>query len=259
MKNHFSTITILIGLTAISIAFAVEFLGIGYSGFGTLQTSLLGLGFAVLLFGVFKRVKLLNISGPTVSSVEFILIAAWFGLLTGIFEQGLFVFRRWLLERVLVMNPHWFWMKPAANLILFTVVALVLLLSSRLLLKRVPLRLTGVFVFLAFAAQLLLFPEVHQLAAIILAAGLGFQFSKWIAAHADRFLAAVRRTVPWVAGLTVGVFLSVFAWKLLPEFRALKNLPPAKPGSPNVLLIVLDTVRASSLSVYGYNRPTTPQ
>ena len=29
-------------------------------------------------------------------------------------------------------------------------------------------------------------------------------------------------------------------------------------GSPNVLLIVLDTVRADHLSLYGYARPTTP-
>jgi arylsulfatase A-like enzyme len=35
-----------------------------------------------------------------------------------------------------------------------------------------------------------------------------------------------------------------------------RALPPA--GSPNILLIVLDTVRADHLSVYGYERPTTP-
>ena len=35
-----------------------------------------------------------------------------------------------------------------------------------------------------------------------------------------------------------------------------RPLPPA--NSPNVLLIVLDTVRADHLSLYGYERPTTP-
>ena len=35
-----------------------------------------------------------------------------------------------------------------------------------------------------------------------------------------------------------------------------RPLPPA--GSPNVLLIVLDTVRADHLSLYGYHRPTSP-
>ena len=33
--------------------------------------------------------------------------------------------------------------------------------------------------------------------------------------------------------------------------------PPARPGSPNVLFIVLDTVRAESLSLHGYERPTS--
>ena len=35
-----------------------------------------------------------------------------------------------------------------------------------------------------------------------------------------------------------------------------RPLPPA--GSPNILLVVLDTVRADRLSLYGYERPTTP-
>jgi arylsulfatase A-like enzyme len=34
--------------------------------------------------------------------------------------------------------------------------------------------------------------------------------------------------------------------------------PLARRGSPNILLIVLDTVRADRLSLYGYQRPTTP-
>ena len=36
-------------------------------------------------------------------------------------------------------------------------------------------------------------------------------------------------------------------------------MPPASAGAPNVLLIVLDTVRADRLSVQGYGRDTTPQ
>jgi arylsulfatase A-like enzyme len=34
--------------------------------------------------------------------------------------------------------------------------------------------------------------------------------------------------------------------------------PPAPAGAPDVLLVVLDTVRASNVSAYGYARPTTP-
>ena len=38
--------------------------------------------------------------------------------------------------------------------------------------------------------------------------------------------------------------------------EASRPLPP--PPSPNVLLIVLDTVGADHLSLFGYNRPTSP-
>jgi arylsulfatase A-like enzyme len=51
---------------------------------------------------------------------------------------------------------------------------------------------------------------------------------------------------------------SVFAGDWVKERReAGRPLPPA--GSPNVLLIVMDTVRADHLSLYGYDRPTTPK
>ena len=43
------------------------------------------------------------------------------------------------------------------------------------------------------------------------------------------------------------------------EHRALARLPAPPSGAANVLLIVMDTVRAESLSLYGYHRDTTPQ
>jgi len=42
------------------------------------------------------------------------------------------------------------------------------------------------------------------------------------------------------------------------EARALSQLPASQPGAPSVLLIVVDTLRADHLSVYGYARPTSP-
>ncbi|NIT60065.1 MAG: sulfatase-like hydrolase/transferase, partial [Aliifodinibius sp.] len=72
------------------------------------------------------------------------------------------------------------------------------------------------------------------------------------------FKLMVRRTTPLVVILTVSLGLGVYLWKVLPEHRIISELPPAKPDAPNVLLLVLDTVRAQSLSVYGYNRSTTP-
>jgi arylsulfatase A-like enzyme len=48
------------------------------------------------------------------------------------------------------------------------------------------------------------------------------------------------------------------AWYGLECSVSLGSLPPAPPGAPDVVLVVLDTVRAQSLSTYGYGRPTAP-
>lgn len=46
------------------------------------------------------------------------------------------------------------------------------------------------------------------------------------------------------------------AWTPIPSFRP--RAASQASDAPNVLLIVMDTVRAGSMSLYGYSRPTTP-
>jgi glucan phosphoethanolaminetransferase (alkaline phosphatase superfamily) len=50
---------------------------------------------------------------------------------------------------------------------------------------------------------------------------------------------------------------SIWVEDRIKDWRAASRPTPA-PKSPNVLLLVLDTVAASHLSLYGYNRPTSP-
>ncbi len=58
----------------------------------------------------------------------------------------------------------------------------------------------------------------------------------------------------WIAG---GLGLEVV--RNLRERAAIRRLPPAEADRPNVLLLVLDTVRGMSLNLYGYPRATTPE
>jgi arylsulfatase A-like enzyme len=75
-------------------------------------------------------------------------------------------------------------------------------------------------------------------------------------------LASRWRALPWglgalalAAGLAApGVYLRLTT----PERKPLGASPPAPPGAPDVVLVVLDTVRAENLSTYGYGRPTAP-
>lgn len=56
----------------------------------------------------------------------------------------------------------------------------------------------------------------------------------------------------------LGLGLSGCEWAGIPELLMQDRLPIPAPESPNIIFIVLDTVRAKSLSLYGYERPTTP-
>jgi arylsulfatase A-like enzyme len=48
------------------------------------------------------------------------------------------------------------------------------------------------------------------------------------------------------------------AWLRTPAPLARATPPPARPGAPDVAVVVLDTVRADHVSAYGYARSTTP-
>ncbi len=53
-------------------------------------------------------------------------------------------------------------------------------------------------------------------------------------------------------------FIFIEGGSRLRERFAINQLPPASPSSPNVLLIVADTLRSDHLASYGYSRQTTP-
>jgi arylsulfatase A-like enzyme len=77
------------------------------------------------------------------------------------------------------------------------------------------------------------------------------------------WLARWRLAVPW--GLAAVAFASAMAAP--PIYLAMTTppgperaaLPPAREGAPDVVLVVLDTVRARSVSTYGYGRATAPE
>jgi arylsulfatase A-like enzyme len=79
---------------------------------------------------------------------------------------------------------------------------------------------------------------------------------------AGLWLARRWRPLPWALGaLLYAAALAAPALYLratTPEAPPRAELPPAKPGAPDVVLVVLDTVRAQSVSTYGYGRPTAP-
>ncbi len=191
---------------------------------------------------------------------EVVLLAVWFAMLTGYIELGQLGYERFVRGQFLFLPKDVLWLTPVINSVFFLLAALMLLALSRRWRSIISCRgAVGVYLFLAFSCLLLMYHRLHGVAALLLAAGLAVQLSRWLARRGPGLLRIVRRTVPAMAaviGLTAsGLHLS----RLLMEQRALRGLPPsAAANQSNVLLIILDTVRALNLSLYGYGRPTTP-
>ncbi|HXE57647.1 MAG TPA: sulfatase, partial [Gemmatimonadales bacterium] len=65
-------------------------------------------------------------------------------------------------------------------------------------------------------------------------------------------------SLPPLAGLVLVLALGIEVASRVVERWRVARLPAPAAGAPNVLLLVLDTVRSMSLGLYGYERPTTP-
>jgi hypothetical protein len=195
-----------------------------------------------------------------VKSGDLVVIAAWFGLITGLAEVLVLAFKKFVLHQFINAGPTVVWMAPLADAILFTMVGLSLFLVARFRRKLLPLGvIIFVFAFFQCLSLLLMYPRLHYFANFLLAAGVAVQATRFTVTRSEAFLRLVRHSTGWVLAGLVAVAVSLHAWQIISERRAVASLPAAPIGSPNVLLIVLDTVRAQSMSLYGYSRPTTPE
>lgn len=158
-------------------------------------------------------------------------------------------------------TPEVIWMAPLATALLYAAVAGVVAIALRLTSLRAHVGVTT-FV-LAFPAvygitQLPGF-ALHRAAELVLATGAAVALAR---ALADRTSAACRwmrrATVPSAVLLLVLTAWGIWSLPRLHERRARAALPAAVAGATNVVLIILDTVRAANLSLYGYERATSP-
>ena len=185
--------------------------------------------------------------------------AIWFALLAGLCEAGLLLAHGRLIHGFIYLSPHLVWMAPAANLIWFGAALLLLTaLGSAVPALRSPRTVLTLCLFLAALSILLIPSQLHRLAAILIAAGIGFQGGRLLQARLERFDRLVLRTLLPLAGFVILLGGGVAGLTAIRERRDVKALPSARAGAPNVILLVLDTVRRASMSLYGYDRATTP-
>ena len=194
--------------------------------------------------------------GPAVSRKCYYL-AAGCGLAAGLLEVGSRILCRSInpTNRLYEMSRHFVWLAPLTYLLLFLAMGLFLAaitwlwprpggwLSRRLI---VACALLPAFVVAS--------PQIDLVAWMILALGIASRLVPVLERHAIRVAAVAGVEFSRSRGVVLVLAGSVFGGDWLKEWReARRPLPPA--DSPNVLLIVLDTVRADHLSLYGYRSP----
>lgn len=187
-------------------------------------------------------------------------LAAWFGLLAGFGEVCILGIQKFAFHQSVYLGAHVIWMAPLANICLFALAGL----SLELLARRWPglgsrRTIVSVFAFIAFLSWMLMIPRLQEHAALLLAAGFALQTGRFAAKRAALLKPFVIRAAQLMATLLIAAAIAASEWRRFAESNSLATLPAISGGSPNVLLIVLDTVRAESLSLYGYARPTTPR
>ncbi len=185
--------------------------------------------------------------------------ALWFGCLAGLAEAVLIAVARATTNRLIFTTSDAVWMAPLIDAAVLAVVALVVQVAVQRLHASQGIRLAlTVFLFLFLIGPLLIVPRLHAYAALIIAAGAAVEIGRLLRARTDRFDGVVRHTLPALACLVAALGLGLHLARHLGERRVLAATTPADPTAPNVLLIVLDTVRAQSLGLYGYSRRTSP-
>ncbi|MGH7694874.1 MAG: sulfatase-like hydrolase/transferase, partial [Gemmatimonadaceae bacterium] len=183
------------------------------------------------------------------------------GVLAGALgEFALIIGARLVLERITMLNPQGLWLAPMANLFVIGVPALLVWFVVRLINRGWALPgATAVAAFLAALEPLLVLKgRLHIAAMLILAAGVGVQAAVLMRRHPVRTKRWVAAVAIVLAAVSVTGALGFNLARGARERRLADGLPAAADGAPNVLLLVLDTVRALSLSAYGYGRPTSP-
>lgn len=197
------------------------------------------------------------------SSPRFWSIVAWsvcLGVGSGSLELLIFWVKCHILDpRNMNVSRHMVWMFPMAGLLLVGGLGVFLGVISRI--WRRGIRPVGVlFVLFSVAYVGILFrAPVFTLVCVLLATGLAWKTAWFLKPRLLALDRWVRRGACVSLGLLIAVILASYGREAWNDWRSRKGASTQAARSKNVILVVMDTVRAESLGLYGYPRNTSPR
>jgi arylsulfatase A-like enzyme len=184
-------------------------------------------------------------------------LSLWAALVAGLGELALRLVARRVLPEPVFLDPSSVWLGPVSGLLVITPLVALAWLLGRMRGKQAAWMMSvAMATFLMAFDVVLLVPRLHLAGLAVLAAGLAAQ----AVLIARRWPRPFARLVHWSTAvlLAVAVGGAVLVGRNGGSGR-LSMVAKAREGAPNVLLLVLDTVRALELSAYGYARATSPR
>jgi len=169
------------------------------------------------------------------------------------------------LQKLNVLENVWYpiiWIAAVQNGVLVTLLAILLSVAvSRFRDARRP-RNVAVFL-IAFAAVLpgiawALKEWIRGYSILILALAVSAVVTRWVAGHALTARRVFRGSVRGVLSVTLLTFVIIDGGSWAREQIATRRLASADAAAPNILLVVIDALRADHLSSYGYSRQSSP-
>jgi hypothetical protein len=192
--------------------------------------------------------------------LDLLVLSPWCGLAGGLLEVGTRVAVRHIgpTDRLYLMSRHFVWLAPLSNLLLFLAMGMVMALVTKPWPRIGGWLFPRVIVFLAILPVLVVLgPQIYPQAWAVLALGIAWRLVPTLEPHATELRRKLLLTLPSLLGVALVLAAGMLGGDRLREWReASRPLPPGE--APNILLITLDTVRADHLSLYGYERPTSP-
>jgi arylsulfatase A-like enzyme len=147
------------------------------------------------------------------------------------------------------------WISPAVDIILFALIGCMAFFLAGLF-RLSPIRVVcAALTFMAVYDWLRLTNRLYPAACLVVAIACAVVMWRGTTKLQNSFF----RRIWWMPLVPVAIVvcLTQVAPSLREQHRTAK-LPNPSPGAPNVLVIVIDTLRADHLSSYGYSRQTTP-
>ncbi len=182
------------------------------------------------------------------------------GILTGLIEAAIWAYRRHVMGSHDLPGNALFLAAPLTDLGILLAVGVGVAVAIKLVPRRFRPRIVAfVFVFVGAMGLRGIAPRVHGIAWLLLSIGAATALSEFLQLRSAKAKRRLFRLA--VAGLSLCVALTAIGlvYERQIERQALADLPTPKANQPNLLWIVMDTVPAKRMSLYGYGPLTTPR